>query len=269
MIGAVLLDTLRRNWRQTLYWGIGFAFVGFATVIMVPNVEFLNQMLELLETLPPILVAAVGAGDDLSFVATPEGFLAVGFFGKLLLFFAAYPVIMGMRVTANEEDEGVLDVVLSLPIPRWRVIAERFLAFSLTTALLVALLLVGIWLGEQASTIVTLNMSRVGETVFNMFPGLLLILAFTIFVGSILRRKQWVLAIATIFVVVSFMLDTVGTMGKGSIAENLRVLSFFSYFNATGVMKNGLVWANVIGLIVVAISLVTVSLPLFQRRDIG
>lgn len=68
---------------------------------------------------------------------TPEGIVAVSFFGKFALLFTAYPVVMGMRVTSNEEDDGILDVLLSLPVARWQVILEKFAAHRRQTALAV------------------------------------------------------------------------------------------------------------------------------------
>jgi ABC-2 type transport system permease protein len=92
--------------------------------------------------MPPIILRAVGVGDDLNYFASPEGFVAVGFFGKTLLVLAAYPVVMGLRVTVNEEDSGTIDVLLSLPVARWRVILEKFLAYVVTLVVIVAVLYV-------------------------------------------------------------------------------------------------------------------------------
>ena len=43
---------------------------------------------------------------------------------------------MGMRVTANEEDSGILDVVLSLPVRRWQVMVEKIAAYLVTIVMI-------------------------------------------------------------------------------------------------------------------------------------
>lgn len=268
MRGSVFMETLRQSWQQVMYWAVGLTALGFIVVVIIPDVNFLKQMADLVRSLPPFLQQAVGVGDDINFIATPEGFVAVGFFGKGLLLMAAYPVLMGLRVTVTEEDSGTMDMLLSLPLPRWRIIVEKYLAYCVTMVAIVITLFIGFWIGE-ALTPVELNMTRVAETVFNMIPCMMLILAVTVFVGTLSPGKRFALAVATLFVVVSFMLDTVGGMATGTVAENLKALSVFSYYNSTGVMKNGLIWANIAGMVILSFGLLWGSIYLFERRDIG
>jgi ABC-2 type transport system permease protein len=251
MSGAIFFEALRQTRRQMLYWGIGLGLIGFLVVTMVPDVEGLKQMAAFLESMPPIILRAVGVGNDLTFFTTPDGFVATGFFGKSLLLLAAYPIVMGLRVTVNEEDSGTIDMLLSLPVPRWRVILEKFLAYAMTLVVIVALLFVSLWAGTVVSG-VKLNMERVALTTLNILPSMLLILAFTLFIGALIGRKRLAVGIVTAFVIGSFMLDIVGAVGKGSFAEQLRALSFFSYYDSTGVMQSG--WCGrVIPLAVAAI----------------
>ena len=131
MIGSVFLETLKTTWKQMVYWGVGLAAMALLVVIMVPLFS-MQDMRKLLESFPPVILAMIGVGGDLEIFATNEGFVAIGFFGKSALIFAVYPVVMGMRITANEEDSGTMDVLLSLPIDRARVIVEKFLAYGVT-----------------------------------------------------------------------------------------------------------------------------------------
>ena len=117
MIGSVFLETWRQTWRQMLYWGLGLASLGLLVVLMVPLFD-MQDMKELLESFPPFVLALIGVGSNLEIFATNEGFVAVGFFGKSALIFAVYPVVMGMRITADDEDSGIMDVLLSLPVQR-------------------------------------------------------------------------------------------------------------------------------------------------------
>jgi ABC-2 type transport system permease protein len=268
MRGSVFFETLRQTWLQAIYWGVGLGLISLFMILIVPNADALNQMVELLKTMPPFLLQAAGVGDDLNFLATPDGFVAVGFFGKMLLLIAAYPIVMGLRVTINEEDSGSLDMLLSLPVPRWRVVLEKFAAYTLTIFVIVVLSFIGIWAGRVMSGI-EINLGRVAETILNLTPSLILILAATVFIGTVIRRRKIALGVATAFIIGSFMLDTIGAIAKGTIAENLRALSFFKYFDGAGVMQNGLEWANVMLPLVVAVVLLVGSLWAFQRRDVG
>ena len=113
MIGSVFLETLKQTWKQMVYWGAGLAAMALLVVVMVPLFD-MQQMKDLLASFPPVILAMIGVGSELDVFATNEGFVAIGFFGKSALIFAVYPVVMGMRISANEEDNGTSDVLLEL-----------------------------------------------------------------------------------------------------------------------------------------------------------
>lgn len=265
MTGAVFFETLRRTWRQTLLWGLGLAAMALLIVLILPAMDAMD-LAGMLNSLPKPILAAVGLGADMEFALTPEGLIAIGFFGKFALFFIAYPVVMGLRVTASEESDGVMDILLTLPLPRWQVVLEKFAAYLLSIVLLAAIIFGAMWLGTRFVDLF-LNMERLLESVVNLLPTLTFVLAFTTFIGAALRRRQ--AALVTAFVLVSYMLDTIGTTAQGSAAENLRLVSFFSYYNPSGVMQFGLSWLTVAGLLALSALLVGGAVWAFQRRDVG
>ncbi len=264
---SIFRETLRRNLASTLYWGLAFAAMGYITVVILPGAETLQNFADFLKTLPTILLRATGVGEDMAFLATPEGFLSVAFFGKMLIFFVAYPLVAGMSISAGEEESGVLEVLLSLPTPRWRIISEKFAAHSLA---MVGILLVsygGVALGVAASS-VTLDMSRVQTTFVNLFPSMLFIMGLTTLAGAQFSQTKVTLGLVVAFILVSFSLDTVGSMGIGTLAENLRYLSFFRYSDSAGVMQHGLVWSNVFAFCLLGVLLMLISTRVFASRDI-
>jgi ABC-2 type transport system permease protein len=267
MIGSVFKETLRQTWVQMVYWGVGIGVLAGFGVLFVPLMDALD-IVKFLETLPPVLLAAVGVGDDLEFLATTEGLVGVMLFGKMLMIFAAYPVVMGLRVTVNEEDSGTMDVLLSLPIARRQVIIEKFLAYLVTIMVISLLAYIGISIGLQIAN-VTVDMGRLAVATMNMLPMMTFVLASTILIGAFVNRKKLALGIATAFVMGSFMLNNLGEMAGESSLGGLRAISFFTYYDNMGVMKHGLIWPNVMGLLTVSVLLIGVSLWAFQRRDVG
>ena len=267
MSGVIFLNTLRHTWLQMVYWGAGLGLMALFTAAMVPFFDSM-QMVELLQGLPPILLAAAGLDADLKVLATPEGIITVSFFGKFALIFAAYPVVMGMRVSANDEDSGVMEVVLTLPLPRWQVITERFLAYSLTIVGVGALVYAGLWLGV-ALVDVQLDMARMAAVVFNAVPVLIFVLAFTALMAALLRRRQRALAVTTAFVVASFMLDTVAGIAGEGLSQTLRAISFFSYYDPGGIVQHGLNQGKTLFISALAALLALGAVWAFRRRDVG
>jgi ABC-2 type transport system permease protein len=266
MNGIVFAETLRRSWRGALYWGLGFALYALLLMLIVKDANILKQYGEIAKAFPPALMQLFGG--DATALATPEGFLAYGFFGYLLLVFAVYSILSGLNVTANEEDQGILDVVLSLPLARGRLLLEKFAAYALLTIGIIAFAFIGLILGLPF-TALTVDSGRLLQATFNMVPSALLMLAFTTLAGALFRSKGTATAVAALFVIGSYVLNFLGEAASSTVFEQARRLSFFSYYDHNGVMLHGLAWGNVLLLLVVSVALVAGAAWFFQRRDVG
>ncbi|MEZ4672473.1 MAG: ABC transporter permease subunit [Anaerolineae bacterium] len=267
MQGVVFKETLRQNWRGMVYWGIGLALLGILILSLIGDIDALKQVAQLMETLPPALIKAMGM-DDMSQLATPEGFLGGGYFGRVILIMSVFGIIGGLNITANEEDQGILDVLLSLPLPRWRLIVEKFAAYTVLTTGILAIGFLGLLFGQQA-TAIDVRISRLLESTFNVLPSVLLIIAFTGLAGALFRRKSTATAVSAIFVIGSYFVDFIGRAASDSFINQLRVVSFFNYYDNDGVMRDGLAWGNIGLLAVITLVLVGGAVWFFQRRDVG
>jgi ABC-2 type transport system permease protein len=268
MSGAVFAETLRRNWRAMLYWGVSVAALVFITVIIVPSVEMLQKVADMVKVLPPALIQAFG-GEDAATLATPEGYLSVSLFSVLLLIFAVYALLAGLGVTSQEEDQGIMDIMLSLPIARWRIVLEKLAAYTLIIVGMILLTLVGFWLAVAVTPSMTISAKQLLESVFNMLPGSLLMLAFTALVSTLVRRRNTAAGIAAAFLVVSYFIDVMGRAAKGTFIDSLRAVSFYSYYDYSNVMTKGLNWGYVILVLAVAGLLAAGTVWAFRRRDVG
>jgi ABC-2 type transport system permease protein len=267
MSGAIFKETLRRGWRTALYWSIGLAMLGAYIVIVIPNVDTLKEYTRLFESLPPALLKMFGAG-DVTTLATPEGFVAYGFFGYTLLMLAVYAVLVGLNVTANEEDEGILDMMLSLPVARWRIVAEKLAAYTLLLVGIIIISFIGLLLGLRTSTL-EIDMGKLLVSTVNILPGALLMVGFTAFVATVARRKSTAVALASLFIIGSYFVNFIGELASGTAASALRALSFFNYYDASGTMLHGLNLGNWLLLLVVALALFAGTVWGFNRRDVG
>ncbi len=263
---SIFNETLRRNWRGMIYWGIGLGLLGFLIMIIIPNLDFLKQFENFLNTMPGI-IKALGM-DDAAQMATPEGFISAGYFGRVLLILAVYTVLAGLNITVNEEDAGIMDVLLSLPVPRWRIVLEKFAVYALMLVGIVALGFLGLFLGGISSAI-QLDTQKLIISNINVLPSALLMLAFTTFVGTLFRRKNLAAAVAAFFIMVSYVLDLVGGLASVSPIARLRSISFFAYYDNAHVMQNGLNVGGVMLLLGLTVILVVASIWVFQRRDVG
>lgn len=263
---VIFQEVLRRHWRVALYWGLGLGFLAYITAIMIRDDKMLKQFADLVRTLPPALLKMFG-GMDAVVMTTPEGFLATAIFTRTLLLMTIYAVISGMNISANEEEQGILDVVLSLPVPRWRVLVEKYLVYALGSVIIVACVGAGIFLG-MTNAVVPINTSKVSEALIGLLPGAWFTLALTAFCGAWFRSRGVALGVASGLVVVSYFIDSIGQLVEGWL-NSIRLLSFFSYYSPSDVIFNGLNIGYFAFITLLALVLVIASTLCFQRRDIG
>ncbi len=266
MSGVVFRETLRRGWRGMLYWGIGFGLYGLGILLIVQDANVLKTYGQIAKEFPPIVMQLFGG--DAANLATPEGFLAYGFFGYLLLIFAVYAILGGLNITANDEDAGIMDLVISLPLPRWRLMVEKLAAYALMIVGIVVMSYIGLVIGGQFSAI-KVDSGRVLQATINIIPATLLILSFTALTGAVFRSKSTATGVAAVFVVGSYILNFLGMAASGTFFDQLRGLSFFTYYDHQGVIVNGLSVGNVLLLVVVSAICAGGAIWFFQRRDVG
>jgi ABC-2 type transport system permease protein len=268
MQGATFNETLRRNWRAALYWAIGMFIYAVYVTVIIQDVDMLQQYAELAKSFKPGILQLLGIGDDLTALATPEGFLGFAFFSWIVLFLAVYAILAGLNITANDEDSGIMDVVLALPLPRRQIVLEKYAAYVLLLVGIVAITFLGLLAGGSVSAM-TLDMGRLFAATLNVLPSLLLVMGFTAWVSVTVRRRSTAVAAASAFVAVSYLVNSLGGMASGTLADALRGLSFFYYYDSRGVLQNGLAWGSIGLLTLVTLALVGAALWFFQRRDVG
>lgn len=270
MIGTIFGETLRRNWRTTLYWGIGMGLYALMITVAVLDDESLRQIMQVLDTMPGFLIKGLMGTADVQFMTSPDGYFAIKFLSLALVLYSIYAVMAGMAVTASDEESGILDSFLSLPLPRWSVIVARSLAFAVLMLVVLALSYVGILIGAALVPQMSYDLGHIGVTMFNLYPGMLFALGLTVLCGVLFRRRNVALGVTAAVIATSYFLDFIASgVGADSPLSALGYLSYFHYNNGVGVMQFGLEPGNIVLLAGVAAVFLVLSLWRFQKRDIG
>ncbi|MUU72494.1 ABC transporter permease subunit [Pseudarthrobacter sp. GA104] len=139
MLTNVLAKALRDQGRALLGWCISVALLIAMYVAFWPTVRDQPSMSDLLDQMPEAFRALfASSGADMS---TPTGYVQV----ELLAFMGPAAVLMyavgsGAGAIAGEEDRHTLDLLLSNPVSRSRVVLDKFLAMTAGTFLIAAVM---------------------------------------------------------------------------------------------------------------------------------
>lgn len=263
----VFIEMLRSHWRSTLYWGLGMALMSLIVLSVIPNVDMLNMYADVIENLPPMLLQMTGMG-DVSDIATPDGFIGIGYFSRALIIFAVYSVLAGLNITSAEENNGTLDYMLSLPVSRTAVVLGRFAAYALMLLVILLFSFAGFVLSQQL-TVLPINLAGLGLALLNTLPFNLFIVALCALIAVSVRRRNQAVTAASVLIFVMYIVDALGQAASSTVFAPLSRLSIFRYYPSSGVVEAGIVWGTFIPVMALALVMIALTVWRFERRDIG
>lgn len=259
----LFLQEMRFRRNAIIGWGLGLCFFPVVYVGLYPS--FADQMANFQEMMDLAIYQALGIS-----MASFEGYVASTVTNLIPVILAIYAVISGTGTLAGEEDDGRLETIVALPIPRWHIVAVKAAALGLALALILAITSAGAGLtlaaiGSQINTAMT--PLRMFWSLMAAWPLVLAFAMISLFLGAFCPSRRTAAALATVVVVASYLGNNLA--GMISSLERIKGLFLFNYFEATGeALINGQQPANLVVLIVVALIALGLAIFFFQRRDI-
>ena len=259
----LLLQELRFRRGAIIGWGLGLCFFPVVYVGLYPS--FAEQMESFNELMDLAIYQAMGIN-----MAGFEGYVASTVTNLIPVILAVYAVINGTGTLAGEEDNGRLEMIVALPIPRWQIVAVKAVALGVALILILVITSAG-----AALTLVSIGgQVDTNVTAWDLFLGLMsawpLVMAFgmiSLLLGTVSPSRRIAGMIATVVVVVSYL----GSNLTGMITslESIEWLFLFHFFDATAeALENGQQSGNVLVLLGVAAVALGLAVLFFQLRDV-
>jgi len=254
--------------RRSLAWWVGgsFAYLLFLGSAFPTLRENAAEWERMMENYPEALRAMFNMVEGSSF-GTGPGFLHMELFSFVLpLLLIVFAVGFGARAIAGEEEEGTLDLVLSAPITRRRVLAEQFAAMVVATFLIGVVTCVAILIAGAG-----FDMGLVpGRVAAAVFAAVLIALVFgtlSLALGCITGRRGLAMgvtgAVALAAYLVFSLAEMVGWLGT------IQKASPWYYYAASAPMLRGLEWAHVGVLVALVVAVAVAGGLVLERRDLA
>ena len=265
MLSNVFLKSLRDQRKPLLWWSVGVIAIAIFTMLFYPSIRDAPGLDDVFEQMPEALRKAfVGEVTDLT---SPEGYLNsqlyVFFVPVLFLFFT---IGRGSWAIAGEEQRGTLDLLLSYPVMRWRVVVEKFSAMTVATLGIA----VALWLGTVIGIVMVgmeISLLRVAEVTLS---GALLGMAFgslALAVGCATGKRSLSIGVASAVGVLAYFWNALAP--SVDVLEPFRKVSPFYYYGSADPLTNGLDPGHVVVLLGITVVLLAVGIFAFRRRDLA
>jgi ABC-2 type transport system permease protein len=267
MFRTVWSKTLREYRFAIPGWGIGlglllYAEFASATALDPTSLSTVGQLAQMIRLF----------GDPLAFTS-PAGYVTFRDFGIFLpILLSIWTLLAGARLVRGEEERGSLEVLLSTPQSRLRVLLEKIAAL-VTALVLIALLIVTGGVAGEVSAHTTVDLTGTLLAVLNLGLLALLFSMLALFLSQALSSRAAAAGWAGLLLALSYVLD-----GTGHIVEHaawVQRLSPFFYYHASKPLlpfytpTHGFNSGTCLLLLALSIVFAVASIPLFVKRDIG
>ena len=246
-------------------WLIGFAAYIALIVAVFPSIHGSKQFDDLLKRYPDVLKSFLGIGDTLSITSGP-GFIDTELFSLMLPLLALVLAIgVGATTIAGEEEQGLLELVLSAPVSRRAVIGWKATGL-LIEILAVAITIVVTLLIGDALVDLGLNAGRLVGAAAGI--GLLALLHgwLAMLVGAATRHRSYAIGVPAAIAAVGYLIA--GLHSLAGWLDPFRYLSGF-YYAGQGTLSSGVDWPHLAVLTVVSVVILIAAAAVFERRDLG
>jgi ABC-2 type transport system permease protein len=264
LLRNVFTKTVRDLRWPTFFTAAGLGAMTAYFALLFPTYSKLIDMNALLAKMGPaakLLGASVGDAGSL------VGFLHIELFSMILpAVMVAFAAGMASGFTAGEESRGTIDVLLSYPVSRRRLVLEKTLAVTLATVLAAGV----IWAFAEAGAAIS-NSPLPGDKLACALVMLVLLgLAFgsiALAISAFTGNRGAAIGVAVGLMVAMYLVDALANIVDGLNA--IRPLSLFRYYMGDDPLRNGLPLGDVAVLAAVCLVFLGVALVAFDRRDLA
>lgn len=259
---SLLIKELRMRRGGIVGWTVGLGLWGFLVAVLYPSIGEQFSGLEL-----PEFYEAFG---PISAIGELSGFLSFEVFNFAVpIALGIYALVLGTGALAGEEDDGTLELLLALPIHRWRLVLAKALAIVLSLAIVTAGLCLATWAGVGAIrseidvSVGAAGLARVALQSWLLVAALGML---SLFLGAYLPARRHASLIGALALAAGYLLDSLAQISEE--LDPYAPLSLNHYYDPHELMTSGLAWEHAAVLAAVGLAFLALALLSFQRRDV-
>lgn len=241
---ALFRTTLKLSQWAIVAWAVFLVLYGIFIVLLFPSIQVTSGALvqDYIKSMPEPMLSALGlTKETVEEVFGAEGFSLAGFLGTEYLTWwpviaGIYAFMFGSGIVAREVERGTMEFLLSHPIPRYRLVVSKFVAFLAIVGVLVVCSVLGIAAGLPTVD-EEVNMVRVFLVTVQAGLAVTAIAAYSLLVSCLVLDPRKAMAIAGGITAALYILNLIAPI-LGSF-EGLQKLSLFYYFRPFDMLLQG------------------------------
>jgi len=231
-------------------------------VVLYPSFKDATNLDQLTESSPGV-AALFGISGSLT---SPTGWLSANIYENLFpLLILLITIGYGAWCLAGQEAEGRLELVMSLPFARRRIVAQKLGALSILAIVFSVVVYLCVLVGLRfdltfdAANVAT---TTLGVALLGIDLGIL-----AVALGAATGSRGAAIGVAAAVAAASYLISSMAPLVDW--LEPLRYASLFYWAVGDGQLDHGLSWASFAVLLGVGIALALVAVAAFERHDVS
>jgi beta-exotoxin I transport system permease protein len=258
-IRALVLSHLSDRRRSLVAWGLPLGLWSAFIVLIFPSVE--SALSKAAKSYPPALKEAFGVGE----LTNVEQYLHAEMLSLIVPLALGYLAVRAVASgLSGAAESGRLDVLLSAPVSRSRIVVASFAATAVELAIVLILTVILTGLGSLvAGADLSLGSAIAGYA--NVWPLALVFAGLGVVACGFSLRTAVVTGAVAGVLVTMYVVDLIGRLDPD--LSGVRYASVFKYYG--NAIEDGIEPAAFIGITAAAIALAVLSGWLFEQRDLS
>lgn len=248
----------RRN--AIIGWGLGLCFFPLVYVGIYPSVA--EEMAGLAD-----LEIYQAMGMSLGTFADWIGSILILF---MPLIAAIYVIINGTATLAGEEEDGRLEMLVTLPLPRWQIVTAKAIALLISTIimfLIVAAAAAIVFVSIEGQIETDLTTMDLVLAILSAWPLLFAVGMLSLFLAALAPSRRIASMIAAAILVISYFGSNLAN--STTALEPFEPLFLFTYLDSSGqAVAEGQALGDVLVLLAIGLVSFLLALFFFQRRNL-
>lgn len=248
----------RRN--AIIGWGLGLCFFPIVYIGIYPSVA--DQMAGFADL---EIYKAMGMS-----LGTFADWVASILVALLPVVASVYAIINGTGTLAAEEEDGRLEMIVTLPLPRWQVVTAKAIALTISSIviyLIVSIVSLFVFQGIEGQIETELVGMDMFTAVLSGWPVVFAVGMIGMFLAAFCASRRAASMIAAVILVVSYFGNTLANSTPA--LEPFEPFFLFTYLNASGkAVLEGQQASDVFVLIAIGLVSFALALFFFQRRNL-
>ena len=265
LLRNLFVKSLLDHRRGLAWWVLGVVLLCAAMTSFYPSISTNDAIQDYVDAFDPNLLALFGFTELMDITSGP-GYLNAEIFSFMVpVLVIIFAVSLGASAIAGEEDKRTMEILLSEPVSRRRVVLEKYAFLLAANAMLGVVVWLSLAIGAVAVGMDVSMFKLAGTTLSSALLGLTFgSLAFA--VGAFTGNRGLSLGVSAGAAAATYVINTLAAIVD--VLEPAKWLSPFFYYNGNVPIANGLDPLHVsLFLVVIAVPAIAGYIA-FQRRDL-